>query len=372
VKLQRYGALAGAALIGMATLSACGSDNNGAPAATSPAAAGSVAATTAAIACGSGTLAMAGSTAQANAISKWTQDYQTACSGATINYTANGSGAGVTSFTDGQAVVAGSDYSLSSSQQPAANTHCGTGNTAINIPAVPGAIAVIFNVPGVTSLDLSAKNLAAIFSGTITNWNDPAIKADNPNATLPNLPIQTFHRADTSGTSYNFSNYLHSLVPSAPAANKQWPFSAGTGETGSSAVAAKVKATSGAIGYAEYSYATSNSLSYAEVSNAAGTFVPLTQANANNFIAQAQVAQSGSDTTLSFNYNYSNANAYPAVLITYEIACSGGNGSNAGLIKGFLGYIVSSTAQGELTSLGYVPLPPAIAADDAKAISSLN
>ena len=169
VKLQRYGALAGAALLGMATLTACGSDNNGATAAgTTPAGGSSMAATTAAaISCGSGTLAMAGSTAQANAISQWTKDYQTACSGATINYTANGSGAGVTSFTDGQALVAGSDYSLSSTQQPTANTHCGTGNTAINIPAVPGAIAIIFNVPGVTSLNLSAKNLVAIFSGTI-------------------------------------------------------------------------------------------------------------------------------------------------------------------------------------------------------------
>jgi phosphate transport system substrate-binding protein len=372
MKLQRYGALAGAALIGMASLSACGSDNNGATATATTSAAAGATATTAAIACGSGTLSMAGSTAQANAISQWTQDYQKACTGATINYNANGSGAGVTSFTTGQAAVAGSDYPLSSSQQPAANTHCGAGSTAIDIPAVPGAIAVIFNVPGVTTLDLSAKNLAAIFQGTITNWNDPAIKADNPNATLPNLPIQTFHRSDTSGTSFNFSNYLNSLDPSFPAANKQWPGTAGVGEKGSAAVAAKVKATSGAIGYAEYSYATSNDLSYAAVSNQAGTFVPLTQANATNFIAQAKVVQSGEDTQLQFNYSYANATAYPNVLVTYEIACSTGNAANAALIKGFLGYIVSPAAQGELTGLGYVPLPAAIATTDASVISSLS
>ena len=374
MKLQRYGALAGAALIGMATLSACGSDNNGAPAAsgTSAAAGASAGATTSAIACGSGTLAMAGSTAQANAISQWTKDYQQACSGATINYTANGSGAGFTSFTNGQALVAGSDYPLSSTQQPTADSHCGTGSTAVDIPAVPGAIAIVFNIPNVTSLNLSAKNLVAIFSGTITNWDDPAIKADNPTATLPNLPIQSFHRADTSGTSFNLSAYLNGLVSTAPAANKQFPYTAGTGETGSSAVAAKVKATSGGIGYAEYSYATSNSLSYAAVSNAAGTFVPLTQANANNFIAKAKVVQSGSDTRLNFDYTYSDAAAYPATLITYEIVCSSGNGANASLIKGFLNYVVSDAAQGELTGLGYVPLPAAIAADDAKVISSLS
>ena len=356
----------------MASLSACGSDNNGATTTTTTAASAGGGATTSAIACGSGTLSMAGSTAQTNAISQWTKDYQGACSGATINYTANGSGAGVTSFTNGQAQVAGSDYALSATQQPLANTHCGAGSTAIDIPAVPGAIAVIFNVPGVTSLNLSAKNLAGIFDGTITNWNDPAIAADNTGVTLPNLPIQTFHRADTSGTSYNFSNYLHNLDPSFAAANKQWPGTAGTGETGSSAVAAKVKATSGSIGYAEYSYAKANSLSYAEVSNAAGTFVPLTQANATNFIAQAKVAQTGSDTRLNFDYTYANASAYPNVLVTYEIACSSGNGANAALIKGFLGYIVSPTAQGELTGLGYVPLPASIAATDATVISSLS
>ncbi|HEV2640804.1 MAG TPA: phosphate ABC transporter substrate-binding protein PstS [Actinocrinis sp.] len=374
-QLQRYGALAGAALIGMSALSACGSDNNGASSApTSAAAAGgsSSAAATSAIACASGTLAMAGSTAQTNAISQWTKDYQQACSGATINYTANGSGAGVTSFTNGQALVAGSDYPLSSTQQPTANTHCGSGSTAIDIPAVPGAIAIIFNVPGVTTLNLSAKNLVAIFSGTITNWNDAAIKADNPSANLPNLPIQTFHRADTSGTSFNFSNYLNGLVSTAPAANKQFPYTAGTGETGSSALAAKVKATSGGIGYAEYSYATSNSLSYAEVSNASGAFVPLTQTNANNFIAKAKVAQTGSDTRLNFDYTYADPAAYPAVLVTYEIVCSSGNAGNAALIKGFLNYVVSPAAQGELTGLGYVPLPSAIATADATAISSIS
>ena len=371
VKLQRYGALAGAALIGMATLSACGSNNNGAPSASSTTPSGA-APTTAAISCGSGTLSMAGSTAQGNAMSQWIKDYQQACSGATVNYTANGSGAGVTAFTNGQAQAAGSDYALSSTQQPLADAHCAAGNTAIDIPAVPGAIAVIFNVPGVTSLNLSAKNLAAIFQGTIVNWNDPAIKADNASATLPNLPIQSFHRSDTSGTSFNFSNYLNNLVPSFPAANKQWPASAGTGESGSSAVAAKVVATAGAIGYAEYSYAKSNNLSFAAVSNAKGDFVPLTQTNATNFIAKAAVKQSGKDTRLNFDYTYSDPAAYPNVLVTYEIVCSSGNAANAALIKGFLGYVVSSAAQGELTGLGYVPLPTAIAATDATVISSLS
>jgi phosphate transport system substrate-binding protein len=370
VKLQRYGVATGAALLAAAVLSACGSNNTTSSSTTTSGAAGSGGATSA-ITCASGTLAMAGSTAQANAISKWVTDYQTACGGATINYNPSGSGAGDTAFNDKQATVAGSDYALSSTQQTQGNARCAPG-TAANIPMVPGAIAVIYNVPGVpTGLKLSATVLGQIFSGSIKNWNDAAIKAANPSVTLPSLPIQSFHRSDTSGTSYNFSNYLHSVAPSAwaSAANKQWPSTTGQGQKGSAALAQAVKSTSGGIGYAEYSYATSDSLNYAEVGNAAGAYVPLTQANAANFVAKATVTQSGANTTLKFDYTDTAATDYPATLITYEFVCTSGAGA---LAKDFLTYTASSTAQGELTSLGYVPLPADLLSKVQAAVKSLS
>jgi len=370
VKFQRYGAVAGVAVAASLALSACGSDNNNATGGSTSTASG----TSAASSCPSGTLALAGSTAQQNAISQWKKDYQTQCTGVTVNYNGNGSGAGVTSFIQKQADFAGSDYALSSTQatQVTSAGRCGSGGAAVDIPAVPGAIAVVFNVPNVSTLNLSATTLAGIYNGTITNWDNAAIKAENPTATLPNLAIQPFYRSDTSGTSYNFSNYLHALGGFA-AANKQFPAKAGQGAKGSSLVASKVKATAGAIGYVEYSYATEDSLSYAAVSNASGAYVPLTQTNAANFIAKAKVTQSGSDTKLAFDYTYAAADAYPATLVTYEIVCGTGNdASQLPLIKGFLNYIVSSSAQGELTSLGYVALPTAIAADDTTAIAGLK
>jgi len=371
VKFQRYGAVAGVAVAATLALSACGSNNNGGSTTTSTSASSS--GSGAAMSCPSGTLNGAGSTAQANAISAAVKAYQTSCSGVTINYNADGSGAGVTAFIQKQADFAGSDYALSTTQAGQVKTEgrCGTGS-AVDIPAVAGGIAVIFNVPGVSSLNLSAKNLAAIFDGTITNWDNTAIKADNPSVTLPNLTIQPFYRSDTSGTSYNFSNYLNNLGGFA-AANKQWPGKAGQGAKGSSAVAAKVKATPGAVGYAEYSYATQDSLSYAEVSNASGTFVKLTQANAANFIAKAKVTQSGEDTKVAFDYTYAAADAYPATLVSYEIACGTGNDSTAlPLIKGFLTYLVSASAQSSFQSLGYVELPTSLQATDATVISSLS
>ena len=375
MKFQRYGAVAGVAVAAALALSACGSDNNGGSGTTTTttSAGSSSSGGAAASSCPSGTLNAAGSTAQANAISQAIKAYQTQCGGVTVNYNPNGSGAGFTSFVQKQADFAGSDYAMSSTQsgQVTSEGRCGSGS-AVDIPAVTGAVAVIFNVPNVKTLDLSAKTLAGIFNGTISNWDNAAIKTENPTATLPNLAIQPFYRSDTSGTSYNFSNYLNNLGGFA-AANKQWPGKAGQGAKGSSAVAAKVKSTAGGIGYAEYSYATEDNLSYAEVSNATGTFVPLTQANAANFIAQAKVAQTGEDTKLTFNYQYSSATAYPATLVTYEIVCGTGNNSTAlPLIKGFLTYLTSASAQSSFTSLGYVPLPTTLATTDAAVIKSLS
>ncbi len=150
MKVQRYAAVAGAGLIAAATLSACGSNNNS-PSSSGSSAAGSSSATASAISCGSGTLTLAGSTAQANAISKWTKDYQAACSGATVNYNPNGSGAGLTAFEQNQVDFAGSDYPMAATDIPKADARCGAGNHAIDIPLVPGAIAVMYNVSGVTS-----------------------------------------------------------------------------------------------------------------------------------------------------------------------------------------------------------------------------
>lgn len=365
MKLQRYVAVAGAGLIATAALAACGSNNNSPTTTSTPTAAGtgsgSAAASGSGISCQSGTLTLAGSSAQKNAIDKWTQDYQTACSGATINYNPSGSGAGLTSFEQNQVDFAGSDFPMAAADIPKADARCGAGNNAVDIPLVPGAIAVLYNVTGVTApLNLSGKVLAQIFNGKITTWNDPAIAADNSGVTLPSTKITTFHRSDKSGTSFNFSNYLNNLDPADfPAkANKQWPGTGGQGENGSSGVAQAVKTTSGGIGYAEISYASANNLQTAKVGNAQGQFVEATTANASSFIAKAKATSNANGIQLAFDYTFSDANSYPAVLVTYEIACaSGNNASQLALIKSFLSYGASTTAQGELPGAGYVQLP---------------
>ncbi|HVV19925.1 MAG TPA: phosphate ABC transporter substrate-binding protein PstS, partial [Pseudonocardiaceae bacterium] len=345
MKIKRHGAaVLGLAAAGTLLLAACGTDNNSTG--STGGSGGSSAASTANIKCpsGSANLTLAGSTAQAAAVSLWSKNYENACASVNINNGLGGSGAGVSQFQAGTVDWAGSDYALSAKDKPKADARCKSG-PAIDLPMVPGAIAVGYNLPGVSSLNLSASTLAKIFSGKITKWDDAAIKADNPGANLPSTGIQTFHRSDTSGTSYNFSNYLANEAKTdwTYGANKQWPGPGGQGDKGSSLVAKDVKNTAGGIGYFELSYATQSSIPYAKVGNAAGKFVELTQQNTTNFISKAQVTGTGNDLTLAFDYTNTDTDAYPAVLVTYEIVCSKGNDpAKLDALKDFLSYAAST------------------------------
>lgn len=365
---KRHGVAASVVAAGALLLAACGSDDNSsssAPNANQP---------TANIQCASGTLTAAGSTAQANAMSEWVKAYQNSCKDATVNYQGGGSGKGVEQFQQGNIDFAGSDFALSSSDQPGADARCKTGS-AINLPMVPGPIAVGYNVPDVTQpLNLSASTLAKIFSDKITNWDDPAIAADNPGVKLPSLGIQTFHRSDGSGTSYNFSNYLakEAKADFPFEANKNWPAPGGQGSNGTQGIAQGVKSTPGAIGYMELSFATQSQIPYAKVGNAGGKFVELTTDNVKNFLSKAKVVGTGNDLKLEFDYTNTDADAYPALLVTYEIVCQSGNdAAKLPLIKGFLSYLASKDGQTPLTNQGYAELPQELQTKVAAAVNSL-
>jgi phosphate transport system substrate-binding protein len=380
VKIKRHGAaVLGLAAAGTLLLAACGTDNNsgtGSSPSSSSGGSSSSASAASGITCPSGSvnLTLAGSTAQASAMSVWAKNFENACSGVNINNGLGGSGAGVTQFQQGSVDFAGSDYPLAATDMPKANARCKTG-PAINLPLVPGPIAVGYNLPGVSSLNLSASTLAKIFSGKITKWNDQAIAKDNPGVTLPTTGIQTFHRSDTSGTSFNFSNYLANEAKSdwSYGTNKQWPGPGGQGDKGSALVSQDVKKTAGGIGYFELSYAQQQKIPYAKVSNAAGQFVQLTQPNASNFIGKAQVVGTGNNLTLSFDYKDTGANDYPNVLVTYEIVCASGNDpAKLPALKDFLSYAASAAGQQAILSSGYVALPDNIRTKVAAAVDALK
>ncbi len=307
-------------------------------------------------------------------MSAWTKQFQQACKDATINYQGGGSGKGVTDFTAGTTDFAGSDFPLSAAQKTDADKRCGTGHQAIDLPMVPGPIAVGYNLPGVTSLRLAATTLAKIFSGQISKWNDPAIKADNPGVNLPSTGIQTFHRSDGSGTTFNFTNYLQHDAGSAwtYGHDKAWKAPGGQGSKGTAGIAQGVKSTIGAVGYLELSYAVNSDIPFAKVGNAQGKFVELTTANVVNFLAKATVSATNGDLALSFDYANPDPTAYPAVLVTYQIACQSGNKADKLLLlKAFLGYL-AGPGQALLGENNYVTLPPNIQQKVQAAVAALS
>ncbi|MDG4824687.1 phosphate ABC transporter substrate-binding protein PstS [Asanoa sp. WMMD1127] len=352
MKLQRHGTVVSVALTAALALAACGSDGGETDATVGAGAAQ-------AINCATGTLNAQGSSAQKNAMDEWRKNYQQQCSGSTINYEPSGSGAGVQAFISGTADFAGSDTALTSAQQPQANGRCG-GNPAVNLPMVVGPIAVAYNLSGVDNLQLAPATLARIFSGDIKQWDDDAIKADNPGASLPSSQIQTVHRSDESGTTGNFTSYLTAAAGSAWTfgSGQAWKAPGGTGSKGSDGVAQSVSSTDSSIGYMELSFAENAGLTMARIRNGAGQFQELTPEAASRTIEGAQITGTGNDVTLSIDYATTTQGAYPIVLVTYEIVCSkGGPADRTALIKGFLDYTASGDGQGLLNGLGYAPLP---------------
>lgn len=375
MKLQRKNRLRALSLGAVAVssalaLSACGSDDTGkdndAGSSAAPSSNSSVKCDDA-----KGQLQAAGSSAQKNAIDAWVKQYTQACKDVQINYNANGSGAGITNFLQGQTAFAGSDSPLKPEEIAESKKLC-TGGQAIDLPMVGGPIAVGYNVPGVDTLVLDAKTLSGIFDGKITNWNDKAIAALNPGAKLPDLKIQAFHRSDESGTTDNFTKYLKAAGEWSYEGGKSWQAKGGQSAQGSSGVAAQVKQTSGAISYFELSYA-ADGMKTVDIKTAAAEPVKATTDNASKAIGAAKVVGTGQDLALKFDYNPTAEGAYPITLVTYEIACDKGNKADTlPAVKSFLGYIASEDGQKLLSEAGYAPLPTEVATKVRETIASLS
>jgi phosphate transport system substrate-binding protein len=304
-----------------------------------------------------------GSTAQANAMTKWINDYEATCTGAKINYSPTGSGQGVSNFNAGQDDFAGSDSALdpTAGEVAAAQKRCGS--APLDLPMVVGPIAIAYKLNGVSKLVLTGELVTKIFTGKITKWNDPAIAAANSGVSLPASNINVVFRSDSSGTTANFEKYLAATDPAGftatPAKDNSQTVFKGQGKTGSQGVAAAVAATDGSIGYVEYSYAVNGSLATAQIDNGSGAVV-VSKDSASAALADAQIVGTGNDLTLKINYATKAAGAYPIVLATYEIACTKYSNATTGtFVRDFLKY-TASTGQGVLAGLGYAPLPQSL------------
>jgi phosphate transport system substrate-binding protein len=225
----------------------------------------------------------AGSTFAAPIYAKW-GDASSGATGLKLNYQAVGSGAGINQINNRTVDFGASDMPVAADQLAA--------HKLMQFPTVIGGVDIIVNIPGIKAneLKLTGEIVADIYLGKITKWNDKAIEAINPGLKLPRTAIAPVHRADGSGTTFVFTDYLGMVSPEwkskvGASTSVNWPV--GAGAKGSDGVAATVRQISGGIGYDESAYAAQNNLTTTLMRNAAGKFVAPTMAA---FVAAASNA----------------------------------------------------------------------------------
>ena len=248
----------------------------------------------------------AGSTFVFPLMSKWTAEYTAANPTVQVNYQSIGSGGGIRQVSEGTVDFGATDGPMSDEQLSSSSV-----GRILHVPVIMGAAVAGYNLPGFTGeLKLTSTVLANIFLGKVTQWSDPAIVAANPGATLPSTRIQVVHRADGSGTTFIWTDYLAKVSPEWKSkigtnTSVQWP--TGVGAKGNEGVAGMIQQSPGSIGYIEMIYADQNKIPYASIQNSAGSFV---RPSAESVTAAAASAQVPDD----FRYSITNPagkDAYP-------------------------------------------------------------
>ena len=316
------------------------------------------------------TLTGAGSTFVAPLVSVWTPALGTAFD-YTVQYSAVGSGAGISAITARTVDFGASDAPLSSDQFTACNG-------CVQIPWALAGTAIDYNIPGLvvpknTNLRLNGDVIAKIYMGTITNWNDPAIKALNPKATIPSLNITPVYRTGNSGTTYNFTDYLSSAssawktaLGTGQAVN--WP--TGTGASGSSGVAGDVSSTPGAVGYTDTGYAISAHLHFASIENLAGKFVNPSIKNVAAAGGAITSVPAGNELHI-VNPPKSLPTAYPIATYTYIILPT--KSANAVALRKMVFWALTTGQTAKYTAkLWFVPIPKVVLVASEKTLKQVQ
>jgi phosphate transport system substrate-binding protein len=325
-----------------------------------------------------GSLSETGSTLLYPLFNLWVGGYNDKYSNVTVQTAGTGSGTGISDATNGTVDIGASDAYLSPS--------VATANPSLkNIPLAISSQIVAYNVPGVLShLKLSGKTLSAIYQGQITNWNASQIANANPGVTLPNLPIVTLHRSDSSGDTFLFTSYLSKADPSGWG-NKigfnttvPWPAAPGAlGEMGNSGMVTGCKATKGCIAYVGISYLTQSlqaGLGYASLQNGKGQYVVPTQASVASAAAGFTKATPANGTISMIDGKTSGA--YPIVNYEYAIVnAKQTSSSKAKGIRSFLEWAINpklGNSSEFLSQVNFQPLPAKVVAQSLKQIASIK
>lgn len=310
----------------------------------------------------------AGSTFIYPLASKWFYMYNQS-TGIEFNYQSIGSGAGIQQLLSGTVDFGATDAFMTTDQMKKAPDHM-----VLHIPATMGAVVVTYNIPNVDSgLKLNSKVLAGIFLGDITNWNAPEIAALNPGKTLPDLAITVVHRADGSGTTAIFTDYLTKVNTKwagtvGMGKDVKWPV--GVGGKGNEAVAGEVRQVAGSIGYVELAYVLQNKMSYALIQNRAGAY-PEPSIDSVSKAAEGSLKKIPDDFRVSFT-NAPGEGSYPICGFTWILVYP--HISDPAKGKAIVDFLNWAMTDGQKTapSLNYAPLPDALVAKIKDEIATIK
>jgi phosphate transport system substrate-binding protein len=315
----------------------------------------------------------AGATFPQKLYEEYGKAYQNANKGETVNYQPIGSGGGIRQVIGGAVDFGGSDAAMTDDQMKEGKA----GERGILlIPTAGGAVVPIYNLPGVSGLKLSRMVLPDIFAGKITKWNDKRIQDENPNAKLPDAPIKTVVRADSSGTTFIFTNHLSTISPyfkgrigvgTAP----KWTTDPAK-ERGNSGVAASVKGSPNSIGYVEYSFAKSGGLSIAQVQNEKGDYIAPSAATASEALESI---------TFPDNFRVFEGNpkkGYPITGVTWmmvyrDYSKGGGNPAKGAAVKKWVKWVLTDGQNiNERDGLDFAKVPEKTRQEALKAVESIK
>jgi phosphate transport system substrate-binding protein len=295
---------------------------------------------------------------------KWFKAYGEAHPNIQIDYQSIGSGGGVKSFMDKTVDFAASDAAMKPEDQAKVD-----GGVQL-LPMTAGSIVLAYNLKDVPHLKLSRTAYADIFLGKVKNWNAREIAKDNPDLHLPNVPINVVVRADSSGRTFVFTKHLCAISPEfeKSVGNNNMPsWPVGTRSKGNEGVTASLLTTPGSIGYVEYGYAHSQNLTMATLQNKAGNFVDANLASEKAALASAQLP----DDLIVWVSDPESPDAYPIVTFTWMLMYKKHpDAAKLAALKGMLDYGLTE-GQKQAESLGYIPLPDAIATKVKAAADSL-
>ena len=321
-----------------------------------------------------GTLSIngAGATFPYPMYSKWFDEYHKNNPNLQINYQSIGSGGGIKQVTEGTVDFGATDGPMNDEQlKTYQDKH---GSAILHFPTVLGAVVPTYNIPGVTAtLNFTPEALAGIYLGKVTKWNDPLIADANKGVNLPANDILVVHRAESSGTTYVWTDYLSKVSEEwktkvGKATAVKWPV--GLGGQGNEGVTGTVKNTPNSIGYVELIYAESNKIPYGNVKNAAGLFVKASLAGVT-----AAAAGAAKEMPDDFRVSITNApgkDAYPISSFTWLLIPSKfADASKRDALKGFVTWMLAD-GQNYVEALSYAKLPKEVVAKEKKALANIQ